>query len=483
MIRRPVVVILGSTGTGKTKLSLEIAKRYGGEVISADSMQVYSNLDVVTAKATRDEQTQVHNINFKELAEILILNLLQIKHHLLDVAQPGLLYSVRQFQNSALPIIDNLLANQKVPIIVGGTNYYIESILWKILIDEWKDTRSDNDDDEDTEAVTPSKRMKPMTEERVFDQFEMNDQGSEELHEKLRLVDPETAAQLHPNNKRKIIRALEVYERSGKRFSSFIKDQQAASGGSTLGGPLRYDNLIIFWLCCEQETLNQRLDSRVDDMVKQGLITEIRQFHEQFVRPYGEEVDYTKGILQTIGFKEFLPYLTTYGHEEDAILEDYFRGTVVEPPTSLATLNACLDELKLVTRRYSKKQIKWVKNRFLKAAQKNRTIPPIYKLDTTFPNEWTKWVSDPAQNVIDHYQDPTVELTTQPETPAENEQAFADSKKSHFCELCQRVFIGEFQWDIHVKSRKHKKVQDRLRKLEQIMALGKAKEEIVAVET
>lgn len=374
------------------------------------------------------------------------------------MAQPGLLYSVRQFQNSALPIIDSLLGNQKVPIIVGGTNYYIESILWKILIDEWQDS------DEDEEGVSDRKKAK-LTEERVFDQFDMNGQSSEELHEKLRLVDPESAGQLHPNNKRKIIRALEVYERSGRQFSSFIKDQQAESGGSTLGGPLRYENLIIFWLCCEQDTLNQRLDSRVDDMVKQGLITEIRQFHEQFVRPYGEEVDYTKGILQTIGFKEFLPYLTKYDEKEDAILESYFGRLVDrEPPASLATLNACLDDLKLVTRRYSKKQIKWVKNRFLKAAQKNRTIPPIYKLDTTHPERWTTLVSDPAINVIENYLDPLVELIVAPESIPEDEPAYSDSKKTYFCEQCQRVFIGEFQWDIHVKSNRHKKVRERLRK-------------------
>lgn len=392
--------------------------------------------------------------SFKELLTKLNDPLFQVKHHLLDVAQPGSLYSVRHFQNSALPIIDSLLGSQKVPIIVGGTNYYIESILWKILINEWQDS------DEDRKKVK-------LSEERVFDQFDMNGQSSAELHEKLRLVDPESAGQLHPNNKRKIIRALEVYERSGRQFSSFIKDQQAESGGSTLGGPLRYENLIIFWLCCDQVTLNQRLDSRVDDMVKQGLITEIRKFHEQFVIPYGEKVDYTKGILQTIGFKEFLPYLTEYDEKEDAILESYFgRVEDGEPPASLALLNTCLDELKLVTRRYSKKQIKWVKNRFLKAAQKNRTIPPIYKLDTTHPERWTTLVSDPAINVIENFLDPMVELKVAPETISEDEPVYSDSKKTHFCELCQRVFMGEFKWNIHVKSNRHKKVLQRLRKQE-----------------
>lgn len=435
MMRRPLIVILGSTGTGKTKLSLELAQRYGGEVISADSMQVYKNLDVVTAKATKEEQGRV-------------------KHHLLDVAQPGLLYSVRQFQNSALPIIDTLLERQKVPIIVGGTNYYIESLLWKILVDEWQEV------DE-----TAAKRPK-ITEERVFDQFDMNHRDSEELHEMLKKVDPETAAQLHPNNKRKIIRALEVYERSGRQFSWFIKDQQVASGGSTLGGPLRYENLVIFWMCCEQDILNDRLDRRVDEMVKQGLLTEIRQFHEQFVKPFGDEVDYTKGILQTIGFKEFLPYLAHFDRSEDVLLEEFFKGAASdEPPSSVAVLTACLDELKLVTRRYSKKQIKWVRNRFLRASEKNRAIPPIYKLDTSCPDDWISCVSEPAINVIESYLDTSVELKIQPEAiPAGQEEGVADTKKTYHCDQCQRVFIGEFQWHIHLKSNRHKKTGERLRK-------------------
>lgn len=439
MMRRPLIVILGSTGTGKTKLSLELAQRYGGEVISADSMQVYKNLDVVTAKATKEEQCQA-------------------KHHLLDVAQPGLLYSVRQFRNSALPIIDSLLERQKVPIIVGGTNYYIESLLWKILVDEWQEV-----DGEETAAKRPK-----ITAERVFDQFDMNHRDSEELHEMLQKVDPETASQLHPNNKRKIIRALEVYERSGRQFSSFIKDQQATSGGSTLGGPLRYENLVIFWLCCEQSVLNDRLDRRVDEMVKQGLLTEIRQFHEHFVKPFGKEVDYTKGILQTIGFKEFLPYLTHFDRSEDVLLEELFKGAASdEPPCSVAVLNACLDELKLVTRRYSKKQIKWVRNRFLGASVKNRAIPPIYKLDTTCPADWSRCVSEPAINVIENYLDTSVELKIKPEAipTVDQEVGVVDTKKTYHCDQCQRVFIGEFQWHIHLKSNRHKKIGERFRKL------------------
>lgn len=437
MIRRPVVVILGSTGTGKTKLSLELAKRYGGEVISADSMQVYSNLDIVTAKATKDEQAQA-------------------KHHLLDVAQPGVLYSVRQFQNSALPIIDNLLEEHKTPIIVGGTNYYIESLLWKILVDEWKEL-------EDGESANKKQKL---SNERVFDQFDMNSKSSEELHEKLKQVDPESAKKLHPNNKRKIIRALEVFERSGKPFSWFIDEQMTASGGSALGGPLRYENLIIFWLCCEQETLNKRLDKRVDEMVKQGLLGEIRHFYEKYVKPFGAAVDYTKGILQTIGFKEFEPYLLKYDESEDRKLEEYFRGDV-DVPESLKELNECLDRLKLVTQRYSKKQIKWVKNRFLRAADKNREIPPIYQLDTTNPDQWDHLVSEPAHNVIDHYLDKTQELKVRPliltESPA---IVKSNTKGTFFCDSCQRVFVEQSQWEIHRKSNRHKKVLEKLRKQE-----------------
>ncbi|XP_053947756.1 tRNA dimethylallyltransferase-like [Anastrepha ludens] len=195
MLRKvPLIVILGSTGTGKTKLSLELAERFGGEIISADSMQVYANLNIATAKATKEEQSRA-------------------KHHLLDVSTPNEPFTVVHFRNAALPIIENLLAQSKCPIVVGGTNYYIESLLWDILvspkdadeldsIDKKFALSSSAETTEEEDAATPENSKNPL----FLPVAEMTAMSSELLHNHLRKIDTDSANRIHPNNKRKIMR-------------------------------------------------------------------------------------------------------------------------------------------------------------------------------------------------------------------------------------------------------------------------------------
>lgn len=210
----PLIVILGSTGTGKTKLSIELAQRFGAELISADSMQVYKGLDIVTAKATKTEQSMA-------------------KHHLLDIANAGTKFSVVDFRDAALPIIDNLLEKNQMPILVGGTNYYIESILWKVLVDPPSDDRkrkleSDNSID-DAKRADCGERPNNWYE----DKFE--GRTSAELHKLLQSVDPDSAQRLHPNEIRKVKRALEVYENCGQTMTAIINEQKSSTGGNDYG--------------------------------------------------------------------------------------------------------------------------------------------------------------------------------------------------------------------------------------------------------
>ncbi|XP_049300474.1 tRNA dimethylallyltransferase [Anopheles funestus] len=454
----PVVVILGSTGTGKTKLSLELAARYGGEVISADSMQVYKGLDIVTAKATQEEQQRV-------------------VHHLLSVVTPDQAFTVTHFRERALPIIDTLLAANRMPIVVGGTNYYIESILWRVLLGEGVKRervrlRSATIVQDVAEPDTKQPKMsEPVETEHVLKRIleelptmessdTLESYDSALLHRVLQRVDPESADRLHPNNKRKIIRALEVYmESDGQRtMSQGLAEQRAAPGSCNLGGPLRYRNVVIIWLRCDQETLNHRLDQRVDSMVAQGLLPEIRAFYEAYVKPYNT-CEYHRGILQSIGFKEFVKYLDCNGPETDRALLEYRTATreaSSSTPAGLQQLEDCLEYLKLVTRRYARRQLQWIRNRFL--CDTGREVPPIYALDTTDIKRWQVKVSDNAVAIIDAVLDgrsspfpcvPKMECnrvrTQQPE-------------RTFHCETCQRVFIGEHQWQIHIRSKKHRKV-------------------------
>ncbi len=207
----PLIVILGSTGTGKTKLSIELAQRFGAEIISADSMQVYKGLDIVTAKATKNEQSMA-------------------KHHLLDIVDAGSKFTVVDFRDAALPTIDSLLEAKKIPILVGGTNYYIESILWKVLVNPPRDGRKRKMESVDGQSDDNSN---DVSSEYVPSQFD--GRTSAELHQLLQSVDPESAQRLHPNDIRKIKRALEIYENCGKTMTAVLNVQKDIPGGNGYG--------------------------------------------------------------------------------------------------------------------------------------------------------------------------------------------------------------------------------------------------------
>ncbi|XP_018333826.1 tRNA dimethylallyltransferase [Agrilus planipennis] len=408
----PLVVILGATGTGKTKLSLQLAQHYKGEIISADSMQLYKGLDVITAKATKQERAHA-------------------PHHLIDVINPTQMFTVTDFKNQALKIIENLFSKNVLPVIVGGTNYYIEALLWNILIENSRESEVHYIPGEGLSDKLPK--------------------SSQELHKELEDIDPEMAKRVHPNNKRKIVRSLEIAKNMGVLHSEIIKQQQALTGGSSQGGPLRFFNSLILWLQCDQTTLDERLNNRVDSMVKEGLLNELLNFHKQYndgrTSP-DEKPDYTKGIFQSIGFKEFHEYLMLNETERQSELGQKL-------------LQEGIVEMKMVTRRFSRKQSKWIKNRFL--GREDREVPPVYGLDTTDPSLWDEKVYKPARNIIDSFME-GVSSTEKP-LPRLQIASLPNSKDDTYkCDVCDRIFVGQFQWSIHLNSHKHKRVLAHKRK-------------------
>uniref|UniRef100_A0A8C1SCM3 tRNA isopentenyltransferase 1 n=1 Tax=Cyprinus carpio TaxID=7962 RepID=A0A8C1SCM3_CYPCA len=295
-----LVVILGATGTGKSKLAIEIGKRLNGEIISADSMQVYKGLDIITNKVTEEEQAQC-------------------RHHMISFVDPLVSgYTVVDFRNKALltsliSYIEDMHRQKKLPIIVGGTNYYIESILWKVLID--------------------------------------TGQGSDAVSEKVgtcesRVELEKLGAILHPHDARKIARSLQVYMETGVPHSRLLEEQQGQDGGDCLGGPLRFQNPCIFWLHYETNALDERLDKRVDQMLLLGLIDELKDFHQRFNDKKLKEnsQDYQRGIFQSIGFKEFHEYLTA---SENISQEERDKLKIKG-----------IESLKQATHRYARKQNK-----------------------------------------------------------------------------------------------------------------------------
>lgn len=277
-----MVAIGGPTATGKTALSVALAKEFGGEVVNADSMQIYRGLDIGTAKPTAEERQG-------------------IPHHLMDFLPPEAPYSVADFTAAAAPLIEQLNSSGKLPIVTGGTGLYITSLM--------KGT-----------AFAPEK-TDPAIRARL--QTEADEQGSAALYARLQQIDPAYAEKLHPNNLPRVIRALELFEATGRRMS----EQQRAA----LAAEPPYRSLCICLTCRDRAELYRRIDRRVDSMLQNGVLEEAKLV-------YDNRETY-RTAAQAIGYKEFFPY---------------FAG---EMP-----LNDCANRLKQATRNYAKRQLTWFRH-------------------------------------------------------------------------------------------------------------------------
>jgi tRNA dimethylallyltransferase len=251
-LAQSVIVIAGPTASGKTKLAVDLAKKINGEIISADSMQVYKYMDIGTAKPDKEEMSG-------------------IRHYLIDEIYPDEEFSVARFQELAMKYISQILSNGKVPIIAGGTGLYINSLLYNINFSE---TISDWALREQLEK-------------------EAEEKGNKFIHDKLAAIDPEAAARLHENDRKRVIRAIEVYTHTNMPIS---QHQQL----SRLNPPPY--NYIVFGLRMDRERLYERINRRVDLMLENGLIDEVKKLRE---------LGYDKGAtaMQGLGYKEILSYL------------------------------------------------------------------------------------------------------------------------------------------------------------------------------
>lgn len=245
-----VVIISGPTASGKTGLSIEIAKRFNGEIVSADSMQIYKSMDIATAKPTKDETAE-------------------IRHHLVDFVEANENFSVAKYKQLALSAIDDILSRGKLPIVCGGTGLYIDTLMNNTVFLDYEDSG---------------------IRERLEKRKESD--GIESLYEELKKVDPDTACRLHLNDSKRIIRALEVYYLTGKTIS----EQNSLSHKEE--SP--YDFLLFVLSAHNREILYKRINDRVDKMLDMGLVEEAGSFFAS---------DISKTAKQAIGYKELKPYL------------------------------------------------------------------------------------------------------------------------------------------------------------------------------
>ena len=260
--KKPLIILTGPTAVGKTKLSIELAKAVNGQMISADSMQVYRHMDIGTAKI-RPEEMQ------------------DIPHYLINVLDPWESFDVVRFQTMAKEALEKIYTAGAIPIVVGGTGFYIQALLYNIDFDE-----NDSETGYRSELQSFADRH-----------------GVEALHDRLRQVDEKSADMIHPNNIKRVIRALEFYHQTGTRISEHNETQRQKES------PYRF---VYFVLDDERERIYRRIDQRIDQMLDQGLVAEVKQ-----LRDMGCTRDMVS--MQGLGYKEILAYLDGECTLEEAV--------------------------------------------------------------------------------------------------------------------------------------------------------------------
>ena len=275
-----ILVICGPTASGKTALAVELALRHRGEVVSADSMQIYRRMDIGTAKPTREEMRGV-------------------PHHMLDVADPEEDFSVARYVDMAAKCVDDILSRGRMPILAGGTGLYIDSLLSGRTFAPFQ----------------PDSPLRGQLEEQL------RREGGAAMLSRLAQVDPDGAARLHPNDEKRIVRALEVYQSTGKTITQHNLETQAI--------PPRYDALTLALAFERREDMWSRIDRRVDQMMDQGLVAEVQGLLDS-----GVPAKCT--AMQAIGYKEMAAALLSHGD-----------------------VSAGAEEVKLRSRQYAKRQLTW----------------------------------------------------------------------------------------------------------------------------
>lgn len=278
MQKERVIVICGATASGKTALSIELAKKINGEIISCDSMQIYKDMDIGTAKPTKEEMEG-------------------IKHYLIDFVSPDKRYSVADYKKDAKKAIKEILEKGKTPIVVGGTGLYVDSLIYEI---EYPNIEFNEE---------YRKKLEKEVEEK----------GLEELYKRAKEIDPKAIEKISPNDQKRILRILEIYNATGKNKTEQEKESRK--------NEVEYD-YKVYALDWDREKLYERINKRVDIMLEQGLIEEVKTIYHKYEK--------FPTAMQGLGYKEVVEYL---------------EGKI--------TKEEMIEKIKQETRRYAKRQLTW----------------------------------------------------------------------------------------------------------------------------
>jgi len=470
MALRPVIAICGTTGVGKSKLAVELALKLsekfdhhgwkGGVVVNADAMQAYKGFSTITNKIPVDERAGVD-------------------HLLMDFKEPSEQYVVGQWIHDATRAISDVHDSKKVPIIVGGTAYWIQHLIFPGRLAVEPEQVSCPDASASTGSVHTSDELSSVLSQvstdlrGLFDALPESPPSAAEdpaaalaLYNLLQALDPSVAARWHWRDTRKVLRNLEIMKQGGRKVSEILQEQSSAALRP------RYDTLFL-WLYAEPTELRRRLDSRADEMLKNGLLDEVRELtrlgsssnesNEGNSDTTAAEVNFTFGVFQSIGFREFHRYLA-------------------DPSLSETKYQTAVQNLKTSNHQYAKRQVSWIRNKLLPAVRTSKATEgsmgvEMYLLNATELQKWTSDVSDVANNITEAFlrgdplPDPlAVSSTAQrmlsvPVKTADTDPTAALlARKKVLCTVCTvndalPVMIEEgSQWAAHAKTTAHKRL-------------------------
>lgn len=444
-----VVVIMGATGSGKSRLAIDLALHFPLEIINADSMQVYQGLDVLTNKVPLQDQKGV-------------------PHHLLGTISPNVEFTAKDFRDSVIPLIDDILSRNRLPVIVGGTNYYIQALVSPFLLDDSVEDKDENG-------------LSDLHGDKSDSEFEPGRENFCYSYDSLKDLDPVAANRIHPNDHRKINQYLSLYARFGVLPSKLLQEKAMENWGQA--DNFRYHCCFI---CVDASlpVLDKYVEQRVDRMVDAGLLNEVYDI-------YNLNADYTRGLRQAIGVREFEDFLKAYlfqgqnDNENHLVDASHFqmsakKGDQMLKENMMTILNSsnekernllledAIDKIKSNTRRLVRRQKRRLNRLNTLFGWNIHYVDATESLQCASDDSWAAHVVEPSAKIIRSYlsEDESLVPDSESRTGTEGLKLFQrDLWTQHVCKACgNRVLRGAHEWEQHKQGRGHRKRICRLRK-------------------
>ncbi|XP_021716425.1 tRNA dimethylallyltransferase 2-like [Chenopodium quinoa] len=438
-----IVVIMGPTGSGKSKLAIDLATHFPIEIINADSMQVYHSLDVLTNKVTLSEQKEV-------------------PHHLLGTISPNVEFTAKDFRDAAIPIIKDILSRNHLPVIVGGTNFYIQALVSSFLLDDSVEEISDSCLRENSDVANLQK-------------CELFEQGScDYSYDRLRDLDPVAANRIHPNDHRKIRQYLELFTHSEILPSQLFQGEMTEKWGR-LGCNSRY-NCCFVCVDASLPVLDRFVDQRVDRMIEAGLLNEVYDI-------YNMNTDYTRGLRQAIGVREFEDFLCANISEVRKERNNSFldtaslnntdvslRQNLLEVSSSSSNtpdrrlLEEAISKLKQNTRRLVRRQKRRINRLQTLFGWNIHFVDSTESLLGNSEDTWISQVIEPAAKVISSFLNSDVTSASDNTDHLVQKLNERDLWTQYTCKACDKILRGAHEWKQHNQGRGHRKRMAKLKK-------------------